>query len=70
MLKNDQLNRLSKCILKGTRLDIIVKMYSNPYFTYMYHNISVGIVGGSPQKIYPQESLFVAKNTIIIRILV
>jgi len=45
-------------------------MYSNTYFTYMYHDISVGIVGGSPQKIYPQESLFVAKNTIIIRILV
>lgn len=45
-------------------------MYSNPYFTYMYHNISVGIVGGSPQKIYPQESLFVAKNTIIIHFLI
>lgn len=44
-------------------------MYSNPYFTYMYY-ICVGIVGGSPQKIYPQESLFVAQNTIIIRILV
>lgn len=45
-------------------------MYGNPYFTYTYHNISVGIVRGSPQKIYPQESLFVAKNTIIIHFLI
>jgi len=45
-------------------------MYSHPYFTSMYDNISAGLVGRSPQKIYPQESLFVVKNTIIIRILV
>lgn len=45
-------------------------MYSHPYFTSMYDNISVGLIGGSPQKINPQESLFEVKNTIITRIFV